>query len=431
MDFLKPGASVVDIIEAIAQNHREWFDAKTVASAGVLHHEKNFTWNTYSSEVIAPFPRIESKDVDDFICRLIDECRSEGVNTGSVWNICPYEPPNLGAKLLSWGFETGWKPHWMSLDLATLPAEILLPVGLTVEVDNLGDWQADDMPYYSASEIENQNKLSRQNPRRFWRFIARLEGKVVGQSVMSLNEGAFGVAGIYNVGVIPSLRKRGIATALMLKLCRFAKDLGCNYATLNSAADGFYEKLGFESLGWGFTWWLHKAQIEAPPPTKFQRKFLEALGEGDLSALNELWEEKPSLDSKLNQWETLLQNGHTAMANAVASCKPESAEWLIQKGAIINVIQAWDINWKERIPAIIETNPGLIDELSSQGRITPLHQAVLRGDIELVKFLLEYNPDLGIKDSSYNSTPLGWANHFGHLDISEMIEVHSRRRHEA
>ena len=119
------------------------------------------------------------------------------------------------------------------------------------------------------------------------------------------------------------------------------------------------------------------------------------------------------------------------MANAVASCKPESVEWLIQKGASINVIQAWELNWKERIPAIIETNPGAIDELSSQWRITPLHQAVLRRDIEFVKFLLEYNPDLSIKDSSFNSTPLGWANHFGYLDIAEMIEDHSRRRREA
>jgi hypothetical protein len=44
-------------------------------------------------------------------------------------------------------------------------------------------------------------------------------------------------------------------------------------------------------------------------------------------------------------------------------------------------------------------------------RLTALHQAAFDGNLELVKLLVELGADPTIRDRSYNSTPLGWAEH--------------------
>lgn len=426
MVFLKPGATAQEIMEASFANHVEWFNEKALISGGVVHHEEGFCWQSAAEEVTVPFPEgtIIEKDLNDFVADLILECRNKGVNSASVWMLKSDDSVKLGAKLLSWGFEWGWKPHWMSMDFTRIPVDFALPVGVTVVIDDGSDSRAEGLPYYTPKDIENLNRISQKSPRRLWRFVVRFEGKVVGESVMLLTSGTSGVAGIYNVGVIPSMRKQGIATALMFELCRFAQSKGCHYATLNSAADGFYDKIGFDSLGWGQTWWMHKAQIDSAQPTPNQREFLEKLCSGDITGLNLLWDSRMGAEEKPASWDVLLQNGHTALANAVAAKQHNSVEWLIQKGAVLDILQAWELGWKERIPVILEANPEAINSPGGQWKITPLHQAVQRRDIELVKVLLQYQPELTIKDSEFNSTPLGWANHFGYHEISDLIEAY-------
>jgi hypothetical protein len=52
------------------------------------------------------------------------------------------------------------------------------------------------------------------------------------------------------------------------------------------------------------------------------------------------------------------------------------------------------------------------------GRITALHEAALRNDRELVDLLLELGADPNIHDAEYDSTPAGWAEHFGHAGLA-------------
>jgi ankyrin repeat protein len=44
-------------------------------------------------------------------------------------------------------------------------------------------------------------------------------------------------------------------------------------------------------------------------------------------------------------------------------------------------------------------------------RLTALHQAAFDGNLDLVKLLVELGADVTIQDRSYNSTPIGWAEH--------------------
>jgi ribosomal protein S18 acetylase RimI-like enzyme len=89
------------------------------------------------------------------------------------------------------------------------------------------------------------------------RLVVRERGAVVGQAVLNLVEDS---AGLYDMGVVPRARRRGVCLALTVAACRLARDLGGAHVTLNATEDGepLYRRAGFESLGFGRTWWLFR-----------------------------------------------------------------------------------------------------------------------------------------------------------------------------
>ncbi len=60
--------------------------------------------------------------------------------------------------------------------------------------------------------------------------------------------------------------------------------------------------------------------------------------------------------------------------------------------------------------------------------MTPLHEAVSRGDMELARLLLSANPDLDVEDNEFHSTPLGWARHLGREAMAVLIEQHRQQQ---
>jgi hypothetical protein len=231
------------------------------------------------------------------------------------------------------------------------------------------------------------------------------------------------VAGIYNCGVIPDVRSRGIGKAVTLAACRQARALGCRHALLNATGLGepAYRRIGFESIGFGQTWWLHRPTLEASPPTELQIAFAEAVGRGDVAALDALAGrlDPAALDAPL-------PGGTTAMDLAVQTAQPRSAEWLTAHGATLDVISAWDLGWKERVRQMLVDSPSLVNTRRGGWGLTPLHEAAQRGDTELARVVLAAGPDLEIQDMQFHSPPLGWARHFGRTEIIELIERQSR-----
>ena len=57
---------------------------------------------------------------------------------------------------------------------------------------------------------------------------------------------------------------------------------------------------------------------------------------------------------------------------------------------------------------------------------TPLHQAALAGHEAVVKLLVERSARLDIKDTIYQSTPLGWAEYGGRKEIAEYLRTHGQ-----
>lgn len=95
--------------------------------------------------------------------------------------------------------------------------------------------------------------VGRLRPQRVWYFGAIDSSIPVGTA--TLFEGA-GVAGIYDVEVIPSHRGRGIATQLVLAAMRLAGEHGFKTMVLSATAagQGVYERLGFREVGVLSSW---------------------------------------------------------------------------------------------------------------------------------------------------------------------------------
>jgi hypothetical protein len=66
---------------------------------------------------------------------------------------------------------------------------------------------------------------------------------------------------------------------------------------------------------------------------------------------------------------------------------------------------------------------GRADAPCEQPWQTALHTAVEHDDREMVRLLLELGADTSIEDTRFHSTPLGWAEHFGHADLAAILRA--------
>jgi GNAT superfamily N-acetyltransferase len=421
--FLLPGASRARLERAAAANHTAWFQAWARAAGGEACRTDGVQWAVTAESLTVTFPRLTHANADSTLNFLVAEFFQRNLNTASCWSLLPSHPRDLGVRLAARGFEWGWQPHWMAMDLRELPTDYALPEGLRITVEDDADWEVKRLPHFDPASRPRWLAMARNRPRRVWHFAAWLDGKIVGHSILHVTTGALGVAGIYSVGVVPSARRLGIGRAVSLAPCLFAQALGCHYALLNSAADFLYEPLGFQHLGYGQTWWMHREKVGSQPPSPDQIAFAEAIGRSDLPALDSL--RSGQIPEPL---DAPLPCGMTPIELAVRSKQPASADWLVRHGAALDILQAWELGWPEQAQTMLAENPALVNRRRGDWQTTPLHEAILDGDISLVRLLLTFDPDLTVEDAEFHSTPLGWAKHFQREDIITLLEQHLAKR---
>jgi GNAT superfamily N-acetyltransferase len=245
--MLGPDADDATLIQAAARNHTSWMSRAAEATGGAVVRGHGLTWTVPSPGDGATllFPRAASRPALDAVLESAREHRAIGVGCWAS-GLDPIDA--LGERLVDRGFEWGWQPHWMAIDLACLAIEENdARVSLVERVPEYGDYGTALMA------------LARARPRRSWHAIARVGGSYAGHAWAHLIGGRLGSAGIYDVDVLPDHRRRGLGRALTLAVCRAAADAGARVATLNATGEGelLYRALGFRSLGLGQTWWLH------------------------------------------------------------------------------------------------------------------------------------------------------------------------------
>jgi GNAT superfamily N-acetyltransferase len=276
-----------------------------------------------------------------------------GVN--GVWSVARND--ELGVRLVARDFEWGWRPHWMGLDLDEEPREA-------------GDFAVRPAEPPFARTLPYLDDLPL--PDAAVHLGVRLREKVVGHVVVFPLEG---VAGIYSMGVAPKVQGRGIGLALTIAALRAAWERGCRAAVLNAtpAGERLYARAGFRSLGWGQTWW----PSGRPAPTERQIAITEAVGFGDLAALDALAPTPLALDAVVGQ--------------------AGSVDFL-----------------SGRFPTLANT------------RFPPhggnlLHLAVEHDRPEIVTAALRLGVDPDARDASFDATPVDWADHLGRPHLSRLF----------
>jgi hypothetical protein len=204
----------------------------------------------------------------------------------------------------------------------------------------------------------------------------------------------------------------------VLATCLYAKAKGYQYAVLNGTGARMYEQVGFQWIGYGLTWWLMNPGILADPPAGRQVEMAEAIGRGDMSALKQIGQSFTAAELNVP-----IANGMTLMQLATHCQQPAAVEWLLEHGVVCSVLDAWDLGWKDRASAMVAMRPESVNDRYGDLQMTLLHIAAQRNDIGLAELALAAKPDLTITDTMYNSTALGWAEHFGSEDVARLLKM--------
>jgi ribosomal protein S18 acetylase RimI-like enzyme len=283
---------------------------------------------------------------------------------GGIWSLGRND--ELGVRLVARGYEWGWRPHWMGVDLDEEP---------DAEVDSDFTVEPAAPPFAKTLPYREEGAL----PPGAIHLGVRLREKVIGQVVVLPLDG---VAGIYSMGVAPKVQGRGIGLALTRVALRVAWDHDCRAAVLNATADGerLYARAGFRSLGWGQTWW----PSGDPPPTERQIAITEAVGFGDLPALEAL----APTESEL---------APTPHGQAAVTGRVESIDFALT-----------------RFPRLAAT------------RFPPhggnlLHVAVEHDQPEVLATALRLGVDPEARDANFDATAEGWADHLGRAHLRRLF----------
>jgi ribosomal protein S18 acetylase RimI-like enzyme len=281
---------------------------------------------------------------------------------GGIWSVGRND--ELGVRLVARGFEWGWRPHWMGVDMEAEPE-----LGSHFTVEPATPPFARTLPYRDDAPL----------PPEAIHLGVRLREKVVGQVVvLPLDD----VAGIYSMGVAPKVQGRGIGLALTRAALRAAWDHDCRAAVLNATVAGerLYARAGFRSLGRGQTWW----PSAGPTPTERQIAITEAVGLGDIPALEALTPTESEL-------------APTPLALAAVTGRVGSIDFVLT-----------------RFPKLAAT------------RFPPhggnlLHLAVEHDQPEVLATALRLGVDPNTRDANFDATPASWATHLGRPHLRQLF----------
>lgn len=71
-------------------------------------------------------------------------------------------------------------------------------------------------------------------------------------------------------------------------------------------------------------------------------------------------------------------------------------------------------------------NPNRYNPVGGHSHTTPLHQAAARGNLEMVRLLVECGARLDIKDILWHGTPADWARHEGMREVEEYLRAREK-----
>ena len=141
---------------------------KAQAANGEVRHAEGVTW-TYAGdggEAMLLFPRLALESagpVLDEIAQYYAERRPEQLV--GCWSLDPPQPADLEVRLLARGFQPGWQPRWMWLDLNQTNEDHPRPADLEITpVEEEAAWEVRDLPYHSKPMAAVRHAATRLQP---------------------------------------------------------------------------------------------------------------------------------------------------------------------------------------------------------------------------------------------------------------------------
>lgn len=231
-------------------------------SRGELHERDGLTW---FGTPIRHLPyngviRTRMNTLDEaLISEVLAGYRDRGAQC--FWALHTLSTPrSVPEALLAQGLAKVESMTCMALDLprradTSAPAagvvvdEVQDEAGLRAYTDlTLGYWE---VPDEDASLVAQLHRDYGPRPDFGVRYLARVEGEVVGKGFLCLDAGAPGLGAIYGMSVRPQARGRGVAGALTTTMLGRAGEEGHRRMVLHSSemAVGVYARAGFAPCG--------------------------------------------------------------------------------------------------------------------------------------------------------------------------------------
>ena len=83
------------------------------------------------------------------------------------------------------------------------------------------------------------------------------------------------------------------------------------------------------------------------------------------------------------------------------------------------LVRAAEQNSYEAVALLIE----LGFDVNARSRTAPLHEAAMRGNLPVIRLLLDHGADPNMHDTGYDATPAGWAEHHGQREAQQLLEA--------
>ncbi len=149
-----------------------------------------------------------------------------------------------------------------------------------------------------------------------------------------------------------------------------------------------------------------------------QRRFEELIDQNQLVEVEAMLQERPELALDENGcW------GEGIMAAAANGALREMLALLLRHGARVPDLSKWGERYyfKHYDIAFFLLENGMNPNHMNWHHTTLLHDKAFRGDVEMVRLLLDHGADINAVDEEFRATPLGFAARWGYRDIVTLL----------